>query len=66
MIEGFRSYSEVEAGTLIVELADPPSKKALWWRIADDTMTGNPDKNLPVIQKKISTMFEKYPPPTKK
>ena len=56
----------VKQGTLVVELADPQLKKAVWWGIADDTLTDNPDKDLPLIQKKISKMFEKYPPPSKK
>ena len=66
VIKGFFAYTTVNQGTLIVELANPQSKTALWWGIADDAMTNHPDKDLPVIQKKISKMFEKYPPPTKK
>jgi hypothetical protein len=66
LIKGFFAYTTINQGTLIVELADPQSKTALWWGIADDAMTGNHDKDLPVIQKKLSKMFEKYPPPAKK
>jgi hypothetical protein len=65
-IQGYAKNPIVKQGTLIVELADPQLKRAVWWGIADDTLTGNPDKDLPLIQKKISKMFEKYPPPTKK
>jgi Domain of unknown function (DUF4136) len=56
----------VKQGTLVVELADPQLKKAVWWGIADDTMTDNPDKDLPVIQRAISKMFKRYPPPQNK
>jgi hypothetical protein len=56
----------VKQGTLIVELADPQLKKAVWWRIADDAPADNPEKNVALIRKKVSKMFEKYPPPTKR
>jgi hypothetical protein len=65
-IQGYAKNPIVKQGTLVVELADPQLKRAVWWGIADDTLTGNPDKDLPLIQKKISKMFAKYPPPTKK
>jgi len=65
-IEGFWSLREIKQGTLVVELADAQSKKAVWWGIADEALTDNPDKDVPMVQKKISKMFEKYPPPTKK
>ena len=56
----------VKEGTLLVELADPQSKKAVWWSVTDESVTDNPDKDVPLIQKIISKMFKKYPPPTKK
>ena len=59
-------YSIVKQGTLVVELVDPQLKKAVWWGIADEAITDNPDEDVPRVQKKISKMFEKYPPPTKK
>jgi hypothetical protein len=65
-IQGYAKNPIVKQGTLIVELANPQLMRAVWWGIADDTLTGNPDKDRPMIQKKISKMFEKYPPPTKK
>ena len=61
LIHGYVKNPIVKQGTLIVELADPQLKIAAWWGIADDTLTVNPDKDLPLIQKKISKMFEKYP-----
>jgi hypothetical protein len=41
-------------------------KKAVWWGIAYGTLTDTANKDIPSIQKKISKMFEKYPPPAKK
>jgi hypothetical protein len=56
----------VKQGTLVVELADPQSKKTVWWAVGEDTLTDNRDKDLPMIQRTISKMFKKYPPPQKK
>lgn len=67
VIPGYlKSPLVIKEGTLIVQLADPQSKEALWWGIAVDTVTHNPDKDNPVIQKIISKMFQKYPPSTKR
>ena len=65
-IQGYLKNPIVKQGTLVVQLADPQLKKALWWGIAEDTLTDNPDKYAALIQKTISKMFEKYPPPTRK
>jgi len=65
-IQGYLKNPVVKQGTLAVELADSQSKKAVWWGIAEDTLTDNPDKDLPTIQRAISKMFQKYPPPAKK
>ena len=56
----------VKQGTFVVELADPQLKKAVWWSVTDESVTDIPDKDVPLIQKIISKMFKKYPPPTKK
>jgi hypothetical protein len=65
-IQGYLKNPIVKQGTLVIELADPKLKKAVWWGIAEDTLTDDPDKYVALIQKRISTMFEKYPPPSKK
>ncbi len=65
-IQGYLKTPVIKQGTLVVQLADPQLKKAVWWGIAEEVLTDNPDKNLPLIEKKISKMFEKYPPPSKK
>ena len=56
----------VKEGDLVVQLADPQLKKAVWWGIAYGTLTDTGDKDITLIGKKVSKMFEKYPPPTKK
>ncbi|MGC1449165.1 MAG: DUF4136 domain-containing protein [Candidatus Sulfotelmatobacter sp.] len=65
-IQGYLKNPIVKQGTFVLQLADPQTKKAVWWSVADDTVTDNPDKDVPLIQKRISKMFEKYPPPTTK
>jgi len=65
-IQGSLKNPIVKQGTLVVQLADPQLKKAVWWGIAEGTLTDDPDKYVALIQKKISKMFEKYPPPTRK
>jgi hypothetical protein len=65
-IQGYLKNPIAKQGTVVIQLADPHLKKAVWWGIAEDVLTDKPDKDLPLVQKKISKMFEKYPPPTKK
>jgi hypothetical protein len=55
----------VKRGTLVLELADPQLNKVVWWGVGEDTLTDNRDKDLPMIQRAISKMFKKYPPPNK-
>ena len=50
---------------LVVELADPQLKKVVWWGVGEDPLTEDHDKDLPMIQRTIATMFNKYPPPSK-
>ena len=56
----------VKQGILKVELADPVSKTIVWWAFGEDTLTNNRDKDLPIIQRTVSKMFKKYPPPQEK
>jgi hypothetical protein len=64
LIYTLQSYDLVKEGTLVIQLADPQLKEAVWWGIAEDTLTDKPEKDRNLIQKKISKMFQKYPPPT--
>jgi hypothetical protein len=65
-IQGSFKNPIVKQGTLLVQLADPQLKDSLWWGSAEDTLTDNPDKYVALVQRNVSKMFEKYPPPTKK
>ena len=57
---------EVKEGTLVVQLVDSQYGKVVWWGIADDTLTNKPEKDFPMVQKRISKMFKQYPPPANK
>jgi len=61
-IQGFKN---VKQGTLVVQLADPQSKAAVWWGIWDDPVADTSDKYVAAVQRTIPKMFKKYPPPTK-
>ena len=65
-IQSYPKNPVVKQGDLVVQLADPQLKNAVWWGIAYGTLTDTADKDIPLIQKKVSKMFEKYPPPAKK
>ena len=66
LVYSIQGSSMVKQGTFIVEIADPQLKEAVWWSVEHDIVTDNPDKDVPLIQKSISKMFKKYPPPTNK
>jgi hypothetical protein len=65
-IQGYLKNPTIKQGTLVIQLADPHLKKAVWWGIAEEVLTDKPGKDLPMVQKAVSKMFEKYPPPTQK
>ena len=66
LIQDLNLVKEVKEGTLVVELVDSQFKKAVWWAVADDTLTNKPEKDFPMVQKRISKMFKQYPPPANK
>jgi hypothetical protein len=35
---------------------------AVWWGILENTLTGNSKKDFGMADKRISQMFQKYPP----
>ena len=66
LVYAIQGSSIVKQDTFVVELADPQLKKPVWWSVGHDIVTDNPDKDVPLIQKRILQMFKKYPPPAKK
>jgi hypothetical protein len=50
-------------GTLIVDLYDASTKKMVWRGVATDTASDKPSKNAEKIEKALTKIFQKYPPP---
>ncbi len=52
-------------GTLVVDISNAKSKQLLWRGMASDTLSDKPEKNSEKIDKAVTKMFKKYPPPAK-
>ncbi|MGI8769889.1 MAG: DUF4136 domain-containing protein [Acidobacteriaceae bacterium] len=52
-------------GTLVVDMSDAKTKQLIWRASASDTLSDKPDKNSQKIEKAVTKMFKKYPPPAK-
>lgn len=55
-----------ETGTLIVDLFDAASKRAIWRGTARAVMPSNPDKGNALLQQSLDGMFADFPPGTEK
>jgi hypothetical protein len=55
-----------KAGTLLIEMFDGNSKNLVWRSSATDTLSGNPEKNINLLDKNIEKMFQHFPPEPKK
>ena len=56
----------MKQGTLVVDLADPQLKKIVWRGVGEGVLTDDRDKDLLIIQRTISKMFDRYPPRPRK
>ncbi len=54
-----RNYTE---GTLVVDMFDTASKRAIWRGTATGTVSKDPQKNATAVQAGIIEMFEGFPP----
>ncbi len=52
-------------GTLVVDVSDAKTKQLIWRATSSDTLSDKPDKNSQKIDKAVTKMFKKYPPPVK-
>jgi hypothetical protein len=57
---------KIPVGNLIVDIGDVKDKKYIWRGTASGTISSKPEKNEKTIDKALTKMFEKYPPPLKK
>jgi Domain of unknown function (DUF4136) len=57
---------KILVGQLIVDIGDVKDKKYIWRGTASETISDKPEKNEKTIDKALTKMFEKFPPPVKK
>ncbi len=65
---GTATSSTINVGTLVVDMYDSATKKAVWRGDATKTVerSKDPQKNLDRLQKSIAKLMKNYPPPVKK
>jgi len=56
---------KILVGQLIVDIGDVKSKKYIWRGTATATIPDKPEKGAKTINKAVTKMFQKYPPPMK-
>lgn len=52
-------------GTLMVDIFDSSTDRLIWRGVASDTLTGKADKDEKKMDKAVTEMFKKFPPPPK-
>jgi hypothetical protein len=57
----YNTYTYKE-GTLVVEIADADGHQLLWRGTATDTLPGNPDKGIKMLNNALNKMFKNFPP----
>ena len=60
------TVQNIPTGELIVDIGDTQSKKFVWRGTARDTLSDKPEKNEKKLNKALTKMFEKFPPPPAK
>jgi hypothetical protein len=62
---GFVSVERTPVGTLHIDIFDSKTKKVIWHGECTDTLSGNPEKNEKKLEKDVTAVFKKFPPPEK-
>ena len=57
---------QIPVGQLVVDMADVKAKKFVWRGTASGTISDKPEKNQKTLDKALTKMFEKFPPPPAK
>ena len=60
------TVQKITEGQLIVDIGDTKKKMLVWRGTADETISNNPEKMDKAINKGLTKMFEKFPPPAGK
>ncbi len=65
MGEATTTTENTPVGTLNVDVFDSQTKQLLWRGKSSETLSGKSDKNEKKLEKDVTDMFKKFPPPTK-
>ncbi|MFN8006198.1 MAG: DUF4136 domain-containing protein [Terriglobia bacterium] len=57
------TVQNIPTGELIVDVGDIQAKKFIWRGTARDTLSDKPEKNQKKLEKALTKMFQKFPPP---
>ena len=57
------TVEDTPSGTLVVDMFDSPTKKLIWRGVAQDALSGKPEKDEKKLQKAVDEMFKHFPPP---
>lgn len=60
------TVNKILVGQLIVDIGDVKQKKYIWRGTANATIPSKPEKGAELIEKAVTKMFQKFPPPAKK
>jgi len=56
---------KIQVGQLVVDIGDVKTKKYIWRGTANATIPSKPEKGSQLIEKAVTKMFKKFPPPVK-
>lgn len=59
------TIERIRVGELHIDIFDARTKKVIWHGSATDTLAGEPEKNQKKLDKAVSALFKKFPPPEK-
>jgi hypothetical protein len=65
MGEATTTVENTPVGTLVVDIFDGKTKKLIWRATSSETLSNNQDKNDKKLEKDVTDMFKKFPPPSK-
>ena len=60
------TVQNIPVGHLLVDIGDEANKRYIWRGTAEKTVSDKPEKNAKAIDKAITEMFKKFPPPPEK
>jgi hypothetical protein len=57
------TVDKIPLGTLVIDMYDCSNRNLIWRGLAHDQLSGKPDKDTKKLQKAVTKMFAKFPPP---